>query len=169
MDKIIRKSVLQGIARSLGYDPNNVIEIHATARDVEVIVVDLETGDESSHYYRVGPEEWLTARQVSQAVEGAARGESVAVFAESLPEAQLLAKEMMSAVPIELAERVSHRNGDHYVDLVGGGRIRFMSTRQSVRGMRLDRAYIPVGANTQFLQDIVPALCTSAVGELVRY
>jgi hypothetical protein len=109
---------------------------------------------------------------VQRAVSSAAGGSSVAVFADTMELVQDRAREIMEATPSELVERISRRNGDHYIDLYGGGKIRFMSTyanARSARGMSLDRVFVPIGTSRDVLGGIVPSLVTSREAVLTGY
>jgi hypothetical protein len=106
------------------------------------------------------------------AISAAARGDKVAVFAETVERVQGIANEIMEATPGELVERVSRLNGNHYMDFYGGGRIRFLSTHPNARGGRglsLDRVFVPIGTSPDALMEIVPALNTSREGVLTGY
>lgn len=104
------------------------------------------------------------------AIFAAAKGSAVAVFADTLDRAQRLAHEVEAAVPTELwLQKVSYVNGRHSIEFPGGGSIRFISLRQSARGLSLDRVFVPIGTDQAALEDIVPALCTSQEGVLTGY
>lgn len=104
------------------------------------------------------------------AIFSAAKGGSVAIFADSVHLAQLLAHEVEASVPKELwLQKVSYVNGKHFIEFPGGGIIRFISLRQSARGLSLDRVFVPIGTPKDTLADIAPALCTSQDGVLTGY
>lgn len=103
------------------------------------------------------------------AIAAAAQGSAVAILAENLQRAQQLAREVETILPAENVARLSRENGRHFIELHGGGIIRFMSTRQSGRGMSLDRVFVPVGTDRKILEDILPTLNASSEGVLTGY
>lgn len=109
---------------------------------------------------------------IQRAVSAAIGGSSVAIFGESLERAQGIARDVEEVTPAELVEQRSRRNGDHWINFYGGGRIRFLSTNphaRSARGLRLDRVFVPIGIDQDTLANIVPALATSREGVLTGY
>jgi hypothetical protein len=99
----------------------------------------------------------------------AAYGSKVAVFADNLQEAQALARQFEDAAPAAHVERISRLNGNSYIDFYSGGRILFRSTRQSGRGLSLDRALVPITMPPEALFDIRLMLATSEDGALTGY
>ncbi|MGY4543271.1 hypothetical protein ACVWY0_003204 [Arthrobacter sp. UYNi723] len=106
---------------------------------------------------------------IQTAILAAAEGSAVAIFAENIQRAQQLAREVEAALQGENVARLSRENGRQFIELNGGGIIRFISTRQSARGLSLDRVFVPVGIDRKFLEDIVPCLVTSPEGVLTGY
>lgn len=106
---------------------------------------------------------------ICTAIASAAQGGRVAIFAENLERAQHLLSEVEDVLPTENVEKVSRVNGRHAIYLHGGGSIRFISSRQSHRGLSLDRAFVPIPTDQNTLADIVPALCASQEGVLIGY
>ena len=103
------------------------------------------------------------------AISSAAAGGAVAIFAKNLQHAEQLAHDVEGVVPEEYAEKIIRANGRRVIHLHGGGSIRFISTRQSARGLSLDRVFVPIGTDDTTLADIVPSLCTSEDGVLTGY
>lgn len=103
------------------------------------------------------------------AISSAAAGGAVAIFAKNLQHAEQLAHDVEEVMPREYAEKIFRANGRRAIHLHGGGSIRFISTRQSARGLSLDRAFVPIGTDQDTLTDIVPSLCTSQEGVLTGY
>lgn len=109
---------------------------------------------------------------MERAISAAAHGSAVAIFAETLERAQDIAHEIEEAAPSQLLQRVSRLNGNHYLDFCGGGSIRFLSTHpnaRSVRGMSLDRVFVPIGISRDILGDIIPSIVTSSEAVLTGY
>lgn len=109
---------------------------------------------------------------MQRAISAAIGGSAVAIFGETLERAQDIAQDIMEATPGELVERLSRRNGDHYIDFCGGGRIRFLSLHHrgiGVRGLSLDRAFVPIGTKPDALENIIPSLVTSREAVLTGY
>jgi hypothetical protein len=99
----------------------------------------------------------------------AAQGGAVAIFAENLNQAQRLLSDVENVLPSDSVEKISRVNGRHAIYLHGGGSIRFISTRQSARGLSLDRAFVPITTDGDTLADILPSLCASQEGVLTGY
>jgi Cft2 family RNA processing exonuclease len=106
---------------------------------------------------------------INVAIASAAQGGAVAIFAENLNRAQELLSDVEDVLPRENVEKVSRLNGKHAIYLHGGGSIRFISTRQSARGLSLDRAFVPITTDRDTLAAIIPSLCTSQEGVLTGY
>lgn len=105
---------------------------------------------------------------IHTAISAAAVGDSVAIFGETVERVQDIARDIVKEVPADYVERVSRLNGAHRIDFHGGGRIRFISLRQSARGLSLDRAYVPIPTDRDILASIIPSLNASA-GVLTGY
>lgn len=103
------------------------------------------------------------------AIASAAQGGAVAIYAENLHLVDGLAKQAEEVLPSENVEKVSRSNGRRAIYFHGGGSIRFISLRQSSRGLSLDRVFVPVGTDRKFLEDIIPSLATSSEGVLTGY
>jgi hypothetical protein len=106
---------------------------------------------------------------INVAISAASRGDKVAIFTENLQRAEMLAHDVEEAMPSEYLEKVCRANGRRAILFHGAGSIRFMSTKQSGRGMSLDRVFVPVGTDRKFLEDVVPCLATSPEGVLTDY
>lgn len=106
---------------------------------------------------------------IEVAISAAARGDAVAIFAENLQRTHQLAREVEAVLPGEYVQRLSRENGRQFIELHGGGIIRFLSINQSGRGLSLDRVFVPVGTDRKFLEEIVPCLVTSPEGVLTGY
>ncbi|QAY16054.1 hypothetical protein SEA_ELESAR_2 [Arthrobacter phage Elesar] len=114
----------------------------------------------------------MHSEHITRAIEAAVFGSKVAVFADSLEQAQDLARNFEDAVPVSLQEAleyVSRANGRCRLDFCTGGSIRFMSLRQSGRGMVLDRVFLPITTDKNTLCEILPSLMTSHEGVLTGY
>lgn len=106
---------------------------------------------------------------IEVAIASAAQGGKVAIFAKDLRRAEQLAHDVEEVLPGENVDKVSRINGRRAIYFHGGGSIRFISTRQSARGLSLDRAFVPITTDQDTLADIVPSLATSAEGVLIGY
>ena len=103
------------------------------------------------------------------AITSAYHGGAVAIFTENLHCADKLAGDAEEAAPSESVEKICRANGRRAIYFGSGGSIRFISIRQSARGLSLDRAFVPIGIDQDTLADVVPALCTSQEGVLTGY
>lgn len=106
---------------------------------------------------------------VNVAAAAAAQGSAVGIFADNLEHAEQLAHDVEQVVPDDNVEKVSRVNGRRAIRFHGGGSIRFISIRQSARGVSFDRIFVPVGIDRKFLEGIVPSLSTSSEGVLTGY
>lgn len=111
----------------------------------------------------------MHALQKDAAIETASQGGKVAIFAENLRWADMLALDVEELTPSESLEKVSRANGRRALHFHGGGSIRFISVNQSARGLSLDRAFVPRGISEDVLAAVIPALATSRVSAFPAY
>ena len=105
-------------------------------------------------------------------------GKRVAVFSGILKDSRNLFKEIEEYLVSQdfgnSIDRVCAVNGQEHIDLVGGGRLIFLSLRQipygALRGRLLDVVYWPASEETyERVEEVIPALATSKDGRIVRY
>lgn len=115
----------------------------------------------------------MHAEHKAQAIAAAMQGSAVCIFALTLSQAKHFAGEVEAEVSPVLIKRVSRAAGDFYIDFHGRGSIRFMSTLQAhrggIRGMSLDRVYVPICTEQRTLEDILPSMATSQEAVLTGY
>lgn len=115
----------------------------------------------------------MHAEHKAVAIATAMQGSAVCIFALTLSQAKHFAGEVEAEVSPVLMKRISRRAGDFHIDFHGGGSMRFMSTLQAhgggVRGMSLDRVYVPICTEQRILESIVPTMATSKEAVLTGY
>lgn len=107
---------------------------------------------------------------LEEAVEAAAAlGRKVAVFAKNLREAEAIARRFELAAPDGYISGISRTAGRRRIDFHSGGSVRFISLRQSARGLSVDRVLVPRDAPPETLAAIVPMTMTSEDGQITGY
>lgn len=107
---------------------------------------------------------------IDDAIDAAAGlGRKVLVLTENLRKAQAFARCFEGAAPQGSVSAVSRVAGRASLDFHGGGRIIFLSLRQSARGLSVDRVLVPSDTPPEILANIVPATAASEDGQITGY